>query len=180
MKAVLRTLWVLLLGVSVLVAKSSWFADLVIAPLDPSPLVPMVVFLAIAPNISIARGMTTAFLLGYLGDVFQGTSLGLEAFMMSLTFILTRTIGARFILLRNIVYQSVAAGVAGALVCGGAMATRAVFEPPVPLPLDDQAHIALTILGAGLATGLVAPLFFELMRRIEALYSRRDEGGVLA
>lgn len=180
MKEVLRTLWVLLLGVSALVIKSSWLADVVIPPLDPLPLVPMVVFLAIAPNISVARGMTTAFLLGYLGDVFQGTSMGLEAFIMSLTFVVTRTVGARFILLRNIVYQSVAAGVAGALVCGGAMATRAIFEPPVPLPLYDRPHVALTLVGAGVATGLVAPLFFELMRRIEALYARRDEGGVLA
>jgi cell shape-determining protein MreD len=180
MKEVLRTLWVLLLGVGALVVKSSWLSGIVIPPLDPHPLVPMVVFLAIASNISIARGMTLSFLLGYLGDVFQGTSLGLETFMMALTFIVIRTVGARFILLRNIVYQSVMAGVAGALVCGGAMATRAIFEPPVPLPLYDRAHVAFTMVGCGLATGLVAPLFFELMRRIEALYSRREEGGALA
>jgi cell shape-determining protein MreD len=180
MKVALRTLWVLLLGVSVLVMKTSWLANVVIAPLDPLPLVPMVVFLAIAPNISVARGVTVAFVLGYLGDVFQGTSLGLEAFMMSLTFVVIRTVGSKFILLRNIAYQSAMAGVAGALVCGGGMATRAIFEPPVPLPLDDRPHLALTVLGCGLATGLVAPLFFEVMRRIEALYARREEGGALA
>src|SRR5690606_40898786 len=73
MKEVLRAFWVLLLGVLVLVVKSSWLADLVIAPLDPHPLVPMVVYLAIAPNISVSRGMITSFLLGYLGDVFQGS-----------------------------------------------------------------------------------------------------------
>ena len=180
MKEVMRTTWVLLLGVTALVVKSSWLAGVVIAPLDPLPLVPMVVFLAIAPNISVARGMTTAFILGYLGDVFQGTSLGLEAFMMSLAYIVTRTVGARFILLRNIIYQSVAAGLAGALVCGGAMATRAIFEDPVPWSVQDRAYVAFTMLGAGLATALVAPLFFELMRRIEALHARREEGGVLA
>jgi rod shape-determining protein MreD len=180
MKEVLRAFWVLLLGVLVLVVKSSWLADLVIAPLDPHPLVPMVVYLAIAPNISVSRGMITSFLLGYLGDVFQGSSMGLETFMMALTFIVVRTVGARFILLRNIVYQSAAAGITGALVCGGAMATRAIFEPPVPLELHDHSYIASTILGAGLATGLVAPLLFEAMRRIEALYSRREEGGALA
>jgi cell shape-determining protein MreD len=180
MKDALRTLWVLALGVSVLVVKTSWLAGIVIAPLDPLPLVPMVVFLAIAPNISVARGVTIAFVLGYLGDVFQGTSLGLEAFTMALTFVVIRTVGAKFILLRNIAYQSVMAGVAGALVCGGGMAIRAIFEPPVPLPLDDRPHVAFTVLGCGLATGLVAPLFFEIMRRIEALHSRREEGGALA
>ncbi|NLE47276.1 MAG: hypothetical protein GX614_02615, partial [Sandaracinaceae bacterium] len=66
------------------------------------------------------------------------------------------------------------------LAVGAALAMRTIFEPPLPLPLEDESQAVMTMLGAGLATGLIAPLIFELMRRIEALYARREEGGALA
>lgn len=180
MRELLRGLSVLLLGQLLLVLKSSVLASWLIDPLDPLPIVPMVVFLALSSNVSLARGMILSFMLGYLGDMAQGNPLGLETFLMAFTFIAVRTLGSRLILLRNAIMQSIAVGFTAALAVGAALAIRTIFGPPLPLPLEDEAQAMMTMLGAGVATGLIAPLIFEMMRRIEALYARREEGGALA
>ena len=71
----------------------------------PSLVLPMVLYMSVG-EFSLARGVSIAFVLGYLTDVFSGGSLGLWTFTLVGSFLLARVAGLK-LFLHGVVFQVV-------------------------------------------------------------------------
>lgn len=199
-----NTLFVLL-ALGLLLAQSALSALLPLHPFVPSMLLPMVLYLGVTPDVSLVRGSTLAFVVGVLADELTGTPLGLETFIFVAAFLLTRVAGLR-LFLRGVPFQ-IAATTGIAMVAAGAMlALCAIFEEPEAFPLvmppegvagavlslvwgdevplvGSATQVASVIAATGLATGLVSPLVYASVRRVESVTvrtRRAPEGGAAA
>jgi rod shape-determining protein MreD len=194
-----------LLALGLLLAQSALSALLPLHPFVPSVLLPMVLYLGVTPDVSLVRGSTLAFVVGVLADELTGTPLGLETFIFVAAFLLTRVAGLR-LFLRGVPFQ-IAATTGIAMVAAGAMlALCAIFEEPEAFPLvmppegvagalltlvwgdavplvGSATNVASVIVATGLATGLVSPLVYAAVRRVESVTvrtRRAPEGGAAA
>jgi rod shape-determining protein MreD len=141
--------------------------------LMPNAVLPIVIYLGMAPDMSLARAALLSFVLGMLVDSAAGNALGLLTFVHVATLVTARAAGVR-LLMRGRVSQVLIASLFALL--GGiiVIALRAVFRPAQPYSVVSLRHLVVAVLAPSLATGAIAPFIFQLARRIDTL-RRRDE-----
>lgn len=146
--------------------------------LMPNALLPLVIYLGVTHDISLARGSMLAFALGTLVDAAAGHALGLMTFVHVLTFLAAR--GAAFQLaLRGRTSQVLVTFLAASLGSLIALSLLRMFRPDEHFEQATLRHTLRAVLGPSLATAAIAPLMFRLARRIDSL-RRREEGAGLA
>ncbi|MBI4510585.1 MAG: hypothetical protein HY698_13210 [Deltaproteobacteria bacterium] len=110
-----------------------------------------------------------ALIIGYLADLLSGSPRGLLAFSCGLLCILAHVASSR-LLVRGRVFVGVFAIVAGLFSFVILALLRAFHGAPL-LPWPMELTCAL---GAGLVTGLLAPLLFRMSRLIDAAFARTE------
>ncbi|GAB5544340.1 MAG: rod shape-determining protein MreD [Sandaracinaceae bacterium] len=170
----MRNLAFVLLGFLLLVQQA---AIGVMVPLDewaPNLLLPIVIYLGVAHDVHIVRGVSLAFVLGYLLDSFCGSPMGLQTFVMVATFLVARGAGLN-LFMRGPLFQIALTFVFGVLAGGSILALRAIFEPPAPFPTGTVSDTVIALTAGAAITALLSPLVFLTVRRLDALVTRRRE-----
>jgi rod shape-determining protein MreD len=169
----MRDLSLLAAGFMLLACQAAIGATTRIGPLMPNALLPIVIYLGMAPDVSIARGAMLSFALGLLADSASGNSLGLLTFVHVATLVATRAAGVRLIM-RGRVSQVLITAFVAALGALTVIALRSIFRPDEQFEAASTRHWLVSVLAPSLATGAIAPFVFRLVRRIDSL-RRRDE-----
>jgi hypothetical protein len=192
-------------AIACLTAQSALGVLLPTYPFSPNLILPIVMFLGGSPEISVVRGGSLALVFGWALDEFCGAPMGLSTAVMVATYLASRG-AVHQVSLRGTSFQ-IGLTFAIALLSGGSiLALRTIFAPqeafPLTLPADGIARdvlsfltgtgesdapragsaveIGLTLAASALATALLAPVQFSLLRRIEALGTRGRQGGEAA
>ncbi len=195
-----RSILVCVLGFALLVISAAVGAVLPLHPFAPNVVLPVLLYLAVSPDVSVVRGTVIAFVLGWLLDTFAGGSLGLLAFVSLATFLAVRSAGVRLFLRGPaflVFFSFVASLVTGVTI----LALQAIFSPPEAFPLDmpatgwlgaalevitglpeeegprigGSASLVSALLGTATTTALLSPLVFALARRADTLPTRRPQ-----
>ncbi len=146
--------------------------------LMPNLLLPVVIYLGMAPDISLARASLMSFSIGFLMDSACGNAMGLMTFVHVATCLVAR--GASFrLLMRGRVSQVLITALTAFIGAGAVVALRAIFRPPFSFNAVSTHHLAVALLAPALATGAVAPFVFQLVRRIDSL-RRREEAASMS
>jgi rod shape-determining protein MreD len=173
----LRSTALVAFGFGLLIVQSTLATVLPIGPFAPSLLLPMVIFLGVSPDVHVVRGVVISFVLGYLLDLLSGNPMSLSTFVLVATFLVARGAGVR-LFLRGPAFQIALTFLATLVAGGAAMTLRAVFEKPPPFPVTTDFRVARELFGLAVATAIMAPLVFALVRRIDAMSTtRRDDTG---
>lgn len=173
----MRSFALTLLGFTLLVVQGSLSVMFPMHSFAPNLLLPIVMYLAVSGDVRIVRGATLSFVLGYFLDAFCGTSIGLHTFVMVTVFMVARGAGPRLFMLRGPISEAGLTLVA-ALVAGGIVpALRAIFDQSMR---DVGAAggfgvMSTLIVQSAIATALVSPIIFALVRRIDGLFVARVE-----
>jgi rod shape-determining protein MreD len=171
----MATLLLIVFGIALLVAQSAVATLVPMYGFAPNLLLPIVVFLGVAPDTSLLRGALVSFALGYVLDAFCGSPMGLHTLVMVAGFLAARGAGLR--LFPQAAMLQVFAMFFAAL---GAditvFALRAIFDRPALAGLGEDVRSNLEVLGSSaLATALCSPLVVAGVRRIEATRYKREE-----
>ncbi len=132
-------------------------------PFSPYLGLPFVFALATAPGVRILRGALTAFAVGYLYDLFTGNPLGLHTFVFVLGYFSAWLVGT-LLSFRGIVFQMVLS-FSLTLLLGGLLELIRGFTPGGISRSGLTLSIAL--LASALATAVLAPILFALVRLID-------------
>lgn len=170
----IRDLVLLLLGFFLIMVQGALGAVIDLGVLMPNPVLPIVIYLAMAPDIALARGAILSFALGFLVDSATGNAMGLFTFVLQASYLVARGAGFR-LLMRGRVSQMLITGAVSAAGSITLIALRSIFRPAVQVSFPNLRHTALAVFASALATGLLAPLIYQLVRRVDQL-RRRDEG----
>lgn len=144
-----------------------------LGPAMPNLLLPMVIYLGMAPDISLARAACLSFALGLFVDSAATGAVGAMTFVHVLTLICARA-GAFRLIMRGRMSQMLITALAAAI---GSLITLTLFR----LFRSNEQFTAswhyavVAVLAPSLATGAAAPFVFQLVRRIDTL-RRRDDG----
>ncbi len=175
MNAPTRDLALLAFGFALLVLQTTALAPLFVPPFTPNLLLPLVVFLGVVQDLPIARGALMAFVLGYLMDLFGGSSMSVQTFLFVALFLLARGAGLR-LFLRNPGFQFMLTFVLALLVGAATLALRAIFGQPAAFASGSAFGAARGLLVPAVTTAAVAPLVFPLTQRLWTGLGRgRDE-----
>jgi rod shape-determining protein MreD len=170
----IRDLMLLLLGFFLILVQGALGAVIDLGVLMPNPVLPVVIYLAMAPDISLARGAVLSFVLGFLFDSATGNAMGLFTFVHEASYLVARGAGFR-LLMRGRVSQMLITGAAAVVGSVTLIALRSIFRPAVQIEIANPRHTALAVVASALATGALAPLIYQVVRRVDQL-RRRDEG----
>lgn len=170
----MRDLLVLAVGFALVVLESALGSVTRLGPLMPNALLPMVIYLGMAPDTSLARGAILSFALGLIADAASGHPLGLITLVHVLTLVGARA-GAFRLIMRGRTSQVLITAVAGAACALVALTLLRLFRPGEQLEATSLRYTLVAVLAPSLATGAVAPFVFRLMRRIDN-FRRREEG----
>ncbi|MBI5512464.1 MAG: hypothetical protein HY909_01775 [Deltaproteobacteria bacterium] len=161
----------LAVGLGLLLAQGT-FAQLTgTARWCPAPALPMVLYMAVG-DFSLARGVSLAFVLGYLADACAGGSMGLWTFTLVSVFLLARVAGLK-LFLHGVVFQVALTFVASVVVGVEMLALLLVFDQRPIAVLAALREVTLQ----SLATAASAPLVFALVRRLPGSTVERPGGG---
>ena len=141
--------------------------------LMPNAILPIVIYLGMAPDMSLARASLLSFVLGMLVDSATGNALGLLTFVHVGTLVAARAAGVR-LLMRGRVSQVLIAALFAFLGAIVVIALRAIFRPASQFGAVSVRHLLVSVLAPSLATGAIAPFVFQLARRIDTLRKRDD------
>lgn len=165
----MRNAALLLAGVLLLMAQTALGIVLRSDHLTPSLVLPMVLYMSVG-EFSLARGVSVAFVLGYLTDLFSGGSLGLWTFTLVGVFLLARVAGLK-LFLHGVVFQTVLTFLASCVAGVGMIGLLLVFDRRV-LALPP----ALGVIAAqAAATALCAPLVFRFAQALPGTAPRVEE-----
>jgi len=172
-----RDLLLLLTGLLLLVLQAAVGSVLDLGVLMPNPLLPMVIYLGMAPDVSLVRGAVLSFVLGLLLDSFCGNAMGLLTFVHEATYLVARGAGFRLIM-RGRVSQVLITAFAAVIGAVAVVALRSIFRTAVPFDAVSLRHLTVSLAASALSTGAIAPFVFLLVKRIDSL-RRREESAVL-
>ena len=170
----IRDLVLLATGFTMLVLAAALGTVTKLGVLMPNAVLPIVIYLGMAPDVSLARGAILSFLLGWLMDSVCGNALGLYTFTHVATFLVARGAGFRLIM-RGRVSQVLITALASIVGAGTLIALRSIFRPQAQFDTLSARYLLASVLAPGLSTGAMAPFVFQLVRRIDSL-RRREEG----
>jgi rod shape-determining protein MreD len=169
----------ILLGFGILVTQSALGVMMPLNEWAPNFLLPIVLYLGVSHDVHVVRGAALAFVLGYLLDSFCGSPMGLSTFVMVATFLVAR--GAGFnLFMRGPFSQIVLTFAFGVLAGGAVLALRAIFEPPAPFPIGTVMDTVFSLSAGAAVTAALSPLIFFVVRRLDALVTRRREEAATA
>lgn len=174
MNAPTRDLALLALGYVLLVLQTTVLAPVFVPPFTPNLLLPLVVFLGVVQDLPIARGALMAFLLGYLTDLFAGSSMSVQTFLFVALFLLARGAGLR-LFLRNPGFQFMLTFVLALLLAAATLSLRAIFGKPPAFASGGALGAARGLVVPAATTALVAPLVFPAIQRLWTALGRRRE-----
>ena len=162
---------VLALGFALLVVQGILHHVIASEWLYPSLILPMVLYMAVG-EFSLARGASLSFVLGYLCDAFSGLPMGIFTFSMVAVFLLSRVAGLK-LFLHGIVFQMLLTFAASVVVGMLILSLHLVFSRKA-----FNLRSALGLIGTqGLATAVLSPLVFALVRRLPGLETPKPEEG---
>jgi rod shape-determining protein MreD len=140
----------------------------------PNLMLPIALALGASPDVQLMRGAVVCFVLGYLFDAFCGNPLGLQTFMLVAVYMLAR--GAAVRLLPHGAMFVALFTMAMTVVSGFAvLALRALFEKKSDILTYDAWGTLRVVFQSALATAIVAPALFGVVRRIETRTPSRGE-----
>lgn len=200
----MRNSLLFLFAFALLLLQSSLSVLIPIHPFVPVLLLPIALYLGVTPDVGFLRGALIAFVLGVISDETTGAPLGYGTFLFVATFLLSRVAAFR-LFLRGVPFQIGATTGIALLASAAMLAVCAILsdngrEPFVlemtpggwagwvlesaagsgNLPrVGAVTNIASVLFGSALATGLVSPLVYAMVRRIETFTLRvrtRPEG----
>lgn len=146
-------------------------------PLDdyiPNLVLPIIVYLGMSSQISLAKGSALSFALGYLVDSACALPLGLQTLTTVSSFIIARNAGARLLPKGPLslgLLTFLTALLSGAIL----LSLRAIFEPPPPFDSAATGNSLGTLLRHAFATALCGPLVVRALRPLERLQLRPGE-----
>lgn len=167
----MRNVALLLAGVLLLMVQTALGLALRSSYLTPSLVLPMVLYMSVG-EFSLARGVSVAFVLGYLTDLFSGGSLGLWTFTLVSVFLLARVAGLK-LFLHGVVFQMVLTFVASCVAGVGMMGLLLVFDRRVLALLPALGVVA----SQAAATALCAPVVFRFAQALPGATPRVEEPG---
>jgi rod shape-determining protein MreD len=162
----------ILLGFSFLVFQAAVGVMMPLNEWAPNLILPIVIYLGVSNDLYIVRGAILSFVLGYLLDSFCGSPMGLHTFIMVASFLVTRGAGLS-LFMRGPAFQIALTFMFALLADGSILALRAIFEPS--FSIGTFFGTAYMLAAGALVTAVIAPLVFALVRRIDALVTRRRE-----
>lgn len=199
----MRNSLLFLFAFGLLLAQSSLSVLVPIHPFVPVLLLPIALYLGVTPDVAFLRGALIAFVLGVISDETTGAPLGYGTFLFVATFLLSRVAAFR-LFLRGIPFQIGATTGIALLASAAMLAVCAILSDnsrePFPLEMlpggwagwvadvsfgssvprvGAVTNIASVLFGSAIATGLVSPLIYATVRRIETFTLRvrtRPEG----
>jgi rod shape-determining protein MreD len=146
----------------------------------PNLMLPIAIFLGVSPEVSLVRGATVSFALGYLLDSFCGNPMGLQTFVLTASFIVARGAGLR-LFPQGTVFQMLLTFLTAIAFGATVLALRAIFEQPqVPLFGTTMGAISEAPLKSAVVTALLSPIVFAGVRRVVGLGQKREERTVSA
>jgi rod shape-determining protein MreD len=166
---------ILLVGFLLIVVQGALGAVVDLGVLMPNPILPIVIYLAMAPDVSLARGAMLSFALGVLFDSATGNSMGLFTFVYQASFLVARGAGFRLYVRGWLSQMAITAG-ASAVCSITLIALRSIFRKSSQIDISSPRYVALAVIGSALSTGLLAPAIYQLVRRVDQL-RRRDDAG---
>jgi len=169
---------ILLVGFLLIVVQGALGAVIDLGVLMPNPVLPIVIYLAMAPDVSLARGAMLSFALGVLFDSATGNSMGLFTFVLQASFLVARGAGFRLFMRSRLSQMAITAATASA----GSItliALRSIFRKSSQIDISSPRYIAFAVIGSALSTGLLAPAIYQLVRRVDQLRRRDDAGAAV-
>jgi rod shape-determining protein MreD len=148
-----------------------------VGPLMPVVVLPMAIYLGVAPDVRLLRGSLLAFSLGLMQDSMSGNAMGFWTFVCEATFVIARAAGWRIIMrgrLAQVLATAATAVVAGATI----LALRRIFRTDPPFDVVTFGAHSVAIFLPALTTAAVAPWIFQLMRLLDT-FRRRDDGAAI-
>lgn len=174
----MRSFTLIVFGFALLVIQGSLSVVFPLHSVAPNLLLPIVMFLAVSPDVHIVRGASLSFVLGYFLDAFCGTSLGLHTFVMVAVFMVARGAGPRLFLVRGPLSEA-GLTLAASLVAGGTVpALRAIFDQSMrdAGATGSFGVMSTLVVQSAVLTALLSPIVFALVRRIDGIFvTRVDE-----
>lgn len=163
-----RSAVLVLIAFALLIAQSVFARVLSPYPFSPYLELPMVFALGTAPGVRLVRGAGTSFVLGYLFDVFTGNPLGIYTFSFVAGYLGARLVGY-LMSFRGVVFEmSLTFGLT--LTVGGIVE---VIRSAAPAGMTWSAGaLVASLLASSLATAIIAPLLFALVRRVDPATAR--------
>jgi rod shape-determining protein MreD len=143
----------------------------------PNVLLPVVIYLGMAPDISLQRGAILSFIMGLLLDSACGNAMGLQTFVHEATFLVARAASFR-LLMRGRLSQVAITALTAFVGSVTLVALRAIFRPPFSFNAISTRHLLVALLAPALATGALAPFIFQFVRRIDGLRRREESAAV--
>lgn len=169
----MRDLLLMALGFLLVCIQAALGTVLDVGALMPNMLLPIVIYLGMAPDISLARGATISFMLGLMLDSACGNAMGLFTFVHVASLLVARGTGFR-LLMRGRISQVLITSALALAGAGALVALRSIFRPRFSFEAVSRHHVAVALLAPSLATGALAPFVFRLVRRVDG-FRRRDE-----
>ena len=160
MKGLRGSIIIVFVAFAILLLQSVFSRLLAPYPFSPYFGLPFVFALATAPGIRLLRGAVTAFAIGYLYDLFTGNPLGLHTFVFVVGYFSAWLVGY-LLSFRGIVFEMVLS-FALTVLLGGLLELIRGFTPGGIARSGGTLTIAL--FGSALATALVSPILFGLVR----------------
>lgn len=169
----MRELSVLVVGFLLVALESAIGTVTRIGPLMPNAVLPIVIYLGMAPDIALFRAALLSFVLGLLVDSASGNAMGLMTFMHVATLIATRAGSLRLFMRGRVSQVLITAGLAavGAVLI---VLLRGLFRPDESFHVSSTRHLLVSVVAPSLSTGALAPFIFQLVRRVDTLRRRDD------
>lgn len=174
MQPTLRSLAIVALGFVLLLLQSMVGSVVSLHPFSPHLLLPIVLYVGVAPDVHLVRGAIVSFVLGYLLDLFTGNLMSLQTFICVATYVLARGAGLR-LLLRGPGFQIALTFVVALLAAGTSVALRAIFSVAAPFPAGSAADTAVALTAPAISTALLSPFVFAAVQRVDQDFGRRRE-----
>jgi rod shape-determining protein MreD len=157
------SLLIVLIVLAMLLMQSVFTRVLAPHPFSPYLGLPFVFALGTAPASGILRGAATAFVIGYLYDLFTGNPLGIHTFVFVVGFLIAWLLAYVFSL-RGVLFEMILT-FALTLLLGGLLETIRAFTPGGMA--WGAVTLALALVGSAVATALLAPVLFAIFRLID-------------
>jgi rod shape-determining protein MreD len=154
---------IVLLAFAMLLTQSVFSRVLAPYPFSPYLGLPFVLAMGTAPGVKVLRGAATAFAIGYLYDLFTGNPLGLHTFVFVVGYLAAWLLGY-LLTFRGIAFEMVLT-FALTVLLGGLIELIRGFTPGGMAWSGVTLTIAL--FASALATTLVAPILFAVVRWID-------------
>ncbi len=168
-----RDLSLLALGFALTALEAALGTVIPLGSVMPNALLPIVIYLGMAADISLARAALLSFALGLFVDSAAGNAMGLMTFIHVATLVGTRAAGVRLMMRGKLSHVLITALIA-AMGATAVISLRSIFRPEEQFEATSVRHLIVAVLLPSLTTGAIAPFVFQLVRRIDTR-SRRDE-----